>query len=140
MRWKNRIEREAGVPTAVLVGHLVLLLLLFFVAVTLVRLEAEPVRTLRVRVDERGAVTLDGRSVLLDEVAGIIARRLGDEAALTVEVDLDPGISYKQMEDVLIRLRAAQAIDVSFTDRAGGQPLAGAGSAFPPETGRAASP
>lgn len=120
----------ASVPTGSM-GDIVFLLLIFFMATTIFKLEEGLTVTLpraesgvRVRresvthvwVDARGNITIDDAFLTLPMIEGILIQKVRENPQLLVGVNLDSNLSYELVDKVLRQLRKANAINVSFTN------------------------
>jgi len=112
-------------------GDIVFLLLIFFMATTIFKLEEGLTVTLpraesgvRVRresvthvwVDARGNITIDDAFLTLPMIEGILIQKVRENPQLLVGVNLDSNLSYELVDKVLRQLRKANAINVSFTN------------------------
>ncbi len=130
MRFKKTLDAAAAVPTGSM-GDIVFLLLIFFMATTIFKLEeglsvilprAESgVRVPRERVthvwvDARGNITIDDAFLTLDAVEPILVQKMRENPQLLVGLNLDANLPYEFVDKVLKQLRAANAVNVSFTN------------------------
>lgn len=131
MQFKRRLKADAAIPTASM-GDLVFLLLIFFMATTIFKLEEGlPVdlpraesgvrvpreRVVHVWMDTQKDITIDDRFITIQSVPGILAQKMRENPQLMVGVNLDASIPYSRVDDLLMRLREANAINVSFTNQ-----------------------
>ena len=131
MRFKRSVKAEGSIPTGSM-GDIVFLLLVFFMATTIFKLEeglsltlprAESgIRVPRERVthvwmDARGDLSIDDRFLDPSAIRGILTQKMRDNPQLIVGLNLDAGLPYDRIDDILMRLREANAINVSFTNQ-----------------------
>jgi len=113
-------------------GDIVFLLLVFFMATTIFKLEeglsvtlprAESgMRVPRERVthvwmNARGEITIDDRFLMVSSVANVLTQKMRENPQLIVGLNVDSSIPYERIDDLLMRLREANAINVSFTNQ-----------------------
>ncbi len=130
MRFKRTAEMGAAVPTGSM-GDIVFLLLIFFMATTIFKLEeglkitlprAESgVRVPRERVTHvwvngRGDITIDDAYMDLNTVEAILVQKMRENPQLMVGVNMDAALPYDFVDKVLRQLRKANALSVSFTN------------------------
>ena len=131
MRFKRSIGAQGTIPTGSM-GDIVFLLLIFFMATTIFKLEegltvtlprAESgVRVPRERVvhvwmDTRRDITIDDRFITLESVPAVLAQKMRENPQLMVGVNVDASVPYERIDALLMRLREANAINVSFTNQ-----------------------
>jgi biopolymer transport protein ExbD len=120
----------ASVPTGSM-GDIVFLLLIFFMATTIFKLEEGLTITLpraesgirvprekvtHVWVDGRGNISIDDAYMDLNTVEGILVQKMRENPQLLVGLNLDAALPYDLVDKVLKQLRKANAINVSFTN------------------------
>lgn len=130
MRFRKNQEASAAVPTGSM-GDIVFLLLIFFMATTIFKLEeglnvtlprAESgirvprERVTHVWVDIRGNITIDDAYLTIQQIEPILNQKMRENPQLLVGVNLDAGLSYDLVDNILKQLRKANAINVSFTN------------------------
>ena len=130
MRFKKESKSDAGVPTGSM-GDIVFLLLIFFMATTIFKLEdglevslprAESgVRVPRenvthVWVDARRDITIDDAYIQLETISKILSNKIRENEKLLVGLNMDGALPYQFTDDVLKQFRAANALNVSFTN------------------------
>jgi len=130
VRFKRTAEMGAAVPTGSM-GDIVFLLLIFFMATTIFKLEeglkitlprAESgVRVPRERVTHvwvngRGDITIDDAYMDLNTVEAILVQKMRENPQLMVGVNMDAALPYDFVDKVLRQLRKANALSVSFTN------------------------
>jgi biopolymer transport protein ExbD len=124
---KRRVS--AGIPT-VSMGDIAFLLLIFFMATTIFKLEeglevrlprAEASlaqkrdRVLHVWIDQRGRVCINDRFVGVHEVEDIVKRAIVARPDLVVAFNADERAPYGAIAEVMEELKDANAVRVSFT-------------------------
>jgi biopolymer transport protein ExbD len=112
-------------------GDIVFLLLIFFMATTIFKLEEGLTVTLpraesgvrvprekvtHVWVDARGDITIDDRYLTLESVEAVLVQKMRENPQLMVGLNLDANLPYDLVDKVLMQLRKANAINVSFTN------------------------
>lgn len=130
MKFGKRIESKGAIPTGSM-GDIVFLLLVFFMATTIFKMEeglavtlprAEAgVRVPRERVthvwaDGGGNITIDDRFLTLNSIEAVLVDKMRENPSLLVGVNLDASLPYSFIDDLLMQLRRANAINVSFTN------------------------
>ncbi|MCK4415470.1 MAG: biopolymer transporter ExbD [Candidatus Eisenbacteria sp.] len=131
MRFKRSLSTKGSIPTGSM-GDIVFLLLVFFMATTIFKLEeglsvtlprAESgMRVPRERVthvwmNARGEITIDDRFLMVSSVANVLTQKMRENPQLIVGLNVDSSIPYERIDDLLMRLREANAINVSFTNQ-----------------------
>lgn len=124
---KNRVANT--IPT-VSMGDIAFLLLVFFMATTIFRLDqglqvvlpraetTEPPRreqVARIWIDRGGRIMINERFVRPSEVAGIVTTTLFEKPDAVVALDADRRAPYGVVSDVIDALRDANAARLSFT-------------------------
>jgi biopolymer transport protein ExbD len=124
---KNRVANR--IPT-ISMGDIAFLLLIFFMATTIFRLEqglqivlpsaetAESPRrehVARIWIDREGRVSIDDRFVATGEVEGIVKTILSDKPDAVVALNADERAPYGVVSDVIEELKEANAGRLSFT-------------------------
>jgi biopolymer transport protein ExbD len=108
---------RSSVPTTAM-ANMALLLLILYVATTLLKLEEGPAvtpanpPTIHVRLDGGGRISIDGRPVTMDQVEGAVKGMLVARPHLTVAFDADDRVPYPAVADVLEKLGRASAARV----------------------------
>lgn len=130
MRFKKKQVASAAVPTGSM-GDIVFLLLIFFMATTIFKLEEGLTVTLpraesgmrvprervtHVWVDVRGNITIDDAYLTILQIEPILNQKMRENPQLIVGVNLDAGLPYEIVDNILKQLRKANAINVSFTN------------------------
>ena len=130
MRFKRSVGMGAAVPTGSM-GDIVFLLLIFFMATTIFKLEEGLTITLpraesgirvprekvtHVWVDGRGNISIDDAYMDLNTVEMVLVQKMRENPQLLVGLNLDAGLPYDFVDKVLKQLRKANAINVSFTN------------------------
>lgn len=124
---KNRVSN--AIPT-VSMGDIAFLLLVFFMATTIFRLEqglqvvlprAETTekppraRVARIWIDSEGRISINDRFVSASDVEGIIKATLLEKTDAVVAVNADRRSPYGVVADVIEALKRAHAARLSFT-------------------------
>ncbi|MBM3316231.1 MAG: biopolymer transporter ExbD [Candidatus Eisenbacteria bacterium] len=130
MRFRRSVAVEGGIPTGSM-GDIVFLLLIFFMATTIFKMEqglevqlprAESgvqvprERVTHVWMNKLGDITIDDRYLTVSAVGAVLAQKVRENPQLLVGVNLDAGLAYERVDDLLLRLREVNAINVSFTN------------------------
>jgi biopolymer transport protein ExbD len=128
-RFDRRYRVSAGVPT-VSMGDIAFLLLIFFMATTVLKVEEglevrlpraetsesrKKDRVLHVWIDQAGRIRINDRFVDAAEVAGIVRRQIEDTPGLVVAFNADERAPYRAVSEVMEELKQANAARVSFT-------------------------
>lgn len=74
----------------------------------------------QVHIGGSGAITVDGQSVTLADLAGHLTSRPRHEQELTVRVSADQQVPLQRLVEVLDRLEAAGASNLTLTNQRGG--------------------
>src|SRR5688572_20406968 len=145
--FERRHRVIAKIPSASM-GGIAFLLLIFFIATTIVSPgdgmvqvaatvagEQPPrERALHVRIDAQGRVAIDERFVASEQIEGMVRRAMTETPGLVGVLQADERVADRTVAAVLDELRAANGVDVPFGGprpaRAGLQP-AGPGSSPP---------
>ncbi len=137
MRFKRSAGSSAAVPTGSM-GDIVFLLLIFFMATTIFKLEEGLPITLpraesgvrvprekvtHVWVDGSFRITIDDVYLNLEQVDDILVQKMRENPQLLVGVNIDYSLPYEQVDLVLRQLRKANAVNVSFTNSVEGAPI-----------------
>jgi biopolymer transport protein ExbD len=127
--FERRHRVAATIPT-VSMGDIAFLLLIFFMATTILRTErgvevrlptAEATEThenkhlLHVWIDPAGRLFVDDRPLAVEGLAAVLAREVAAEPALVVAFNADVRAPYRAVDGVLEELRKANVVHVSFT-------------------------
>ncbi len=130
MKFKRSTDSGSQIPTGSM-GDIVFLLLIFFMATTIFKLEEGLTVTLpraefgvrvprekvtHVWVDARGDITIDDRYLTLESVEAVLVQKMRENPQLMVGLNLDANLPYDLVDKVLMQLRKANAINVSFTN------------------------
>jgi hypothetical protein len=122
VRFERTLPRGATAPVAAM-GNLVFLLVFLFAALPfLPAVGGEGDAALRVRVDGRGELAVDGRPVAARDLAAIVAEKVRNDPSVRVEADLAAGLPVARIREILELLRPAAVIDIVFTPVAGREP------------------
>ncbi len=131
MHFKRTVKVESQIPTGSM-GDIVFLLLIFFMATTIFKLEegltvnlpraeagkrVQREKITHVWVDIHGRITIDDKYLSMQAIQGVLARKLRENPQLLVGLNADAGLSYDYIDNVLMQLRKANAINVSFTNQ-----------------------
>jgi len=131
VQFGQSVKVESAIPTGSM-GDIVFLLLVFFMATTIFKLEeglavdlprAESgVRVPRERVthvwmNARGEITIDDRFLNPEQISSILTQKMRENPQLLVGLNLDATLPYDRVDDLLVRLREANAVNVSFTNQ-----------------------
>lgn len=129
MRWKRSCRVDAWIPTAS-TADIAFLLLIFFMATTIFRMEnGLPVTLPRaesgvpvprrnathVYLDTEGHLSIDDLLISVPELRPILARLLHENPALVVGLTVDRAVPYVRVDAVIEELKRAGALNVSFT-------------------------
>ena len=129
MDFQRKTRLPASIPTAS-TADIAFLLNMFFMVTTIFKLEeglpitmprstaGEKVpkeKVTHVWVDEAGTISMNDLVISLDDVEPLIVRRLEENPMLIVAFNADEKTPYKIMNDVMDRVKLAQALRVSFT-------------------------
>ncbi|MBD3237506.1 MAG: hypothetical protein GF330_12440 [Candidatus Eisenbacteria bacterium] len=129
MKFSRTIKTESQIPTGSM-GDIVFLLLVFFMATTIFKteegltvtlpraeagLQVPRERVTHVWADSRGNITIDDRFLTMESVEAVLAQKMRENPALLVGCNLDSGLPYSFVDELLMQLRKANAINVSFT-------------------------
>ena len=133
MRFTRKSRVGAAVPTASMADIAFLLLVFFMVSTVFIRFrgipvtlpEAERVEKLEMRrhvtsiwVGANGAVNVDDKTVLLQDVGPLIHAKLVANPRLIISIKGDGQAEFGTISDVLQELRRVEALRVNFaTDR-----------------------
>jgi biopolymer transport protein ExbD len=127
--FERRHRVSAGVPT-VSMGDIAFLLLIFFMATTIFKVEeglevrlprAETSQTqkkdrvLHVWIDRQGRICVNDRFVEAAEVEDIVRRQIVATPGLVVAFNADERAPYRAVAGVMEALKKANAVRVSFT-------------------------
>lgn len=130
MKFSKTLKTEAAVPTGSM-GDIVFLLLVFFMATTIFKLEegltvtlprAESgVRVPREKVshiwaDANGNITIDDVFLQMGQIEQILVQKVRENPQLLVGLNIDAQLPYTVVDDILKQCRKANAINVSFTN------------------------
>jgi biopolymer transport protein ExbD len=130
VKFKRSVGTGSQIPTGSM-GDIVFLLLIFFMATTIFKLEEGLSVTLpraesgvrvprekvtHVWVDARGDITIDDRYLTLESVEAVLVQKMRENPQLMVGLNLDANLPYDLVDKVLMQLRKANAINVSFTN------------------------
>lgn len=130
MKFRRSLGTGSQIPTGSM-GDIVFLLLIFFMATTIFKLEEGLSVTLpraesgvrvprekvtHVWVDARGDITIDDRYLTLQSVEAVLVQKMRENPQLMVGLNLDANLPYDIVDKVLMQLRKANAINVSFTN------------------------
>lgn len=130
MKFKKKEDASAAVPTGSM-GDIVFLLLIFFMATTIFKLEdglevslprAESgIRVPRenvthVWVDGSNDITIDDAYISLENIAPILVGKIRENPRLLVGLNMDANLPYQMTDLVLREMRSASALNVSFTN------------------------
>ncbi len=130
MRFAKSLSCEGTIPTGSM-GDIVFLLLVFFMATTIFKLEegltvtlprAESgVRVPRERVshiwaDGNGNLTIDDVFLQMNQIETIMVQKVRENPQLLVGLNVDSTLPYSFVDDILKQCRKANAINVSFTN------------------------
>jgi biopolymer transport protein ExbD len=131
VKFKKTLSGGSQIPTGSM-GDIVFLLLIFFMATTIFKLEEGLTVTLpraesgvrvprervaHVWVDQRGHISIDDRFLSLDSIEPVLVQKVRENPQLLVGVNIDAGLPYDYVDKVLMQLRKANAINVSFTNQ-----------------------
>ncbi|MCK4303653.1 MAG: biopolymer transporter ExbD [Candidatus Eisenbacteria sp.] len=129
MRFKRTLEMGASVPTGSM-GDIVFLLLIFFLATTIFKLEEGLTVTLpraesgvrvprekvtHVWVDAHEDISIDDAFVHMDMIEQLLVKKMRENPQLMVGLNMDAALPYSTVDRVLRQLRKANALSVSFT-------------------------
>jgi len=122
VRFERTLPRGSTAPVAAMGNLVFLLVFLFAVIPFLPAVGGEGDAALRVRVDGRGWIAVDGRPVAARDLAAIVAEKVRSDPSVRVEADLAAGLPVARIREILELLRPAAAIDIVFTPAAGREP------------------
>jgi biopolymer transport protein ExbD len=126
---QRKCNTPASIPTAS-TADIAFLLNMFFMVTTIFKLEeglpitmprstaGEKVpkeKVVHVWVDNDGTISMNDLVISLNDIEPIVARRLEENPMLIVAFNADEKTPYKIMNDVIDRVKLAQALRVSFT-------------------------
>ncbi len=129
MQFNKTLKTGATVPTGSM-GDIVFLLLVFFMATTIFKLEegltvtlprAESgVRVPREKVshiwaDANGNITVDDVFLQIGQLEQVMVQKVRENPQLLVGLNVDAQLPYTFVDDILKQCRKANAINVSFT-------------------------
>jgi biopolymer transport protein ExbD len=130
VKFKKKADASAAVPTGSM-GDIVFLLLIFFMATTIFKLEdglevslprAESgIRVPRenvthVWVDSRNDITIDDAYIQVENITQILVGKIRENPNLLVGLNMDANLPYQMTDLVLRQFRGANALNVSFTN------------------------
>jgi len=119
---------SAAIPTAS-TADIAFLLLIFFLSTTIFRMERGlPVdlpraesgerlprqRAVHVYVDALGLISVDDLLIRVQDLEGILARKLAENSTLIVALTFDEAVPYETADRVLEQLKRANALNTSF--------------------------
>ena len=131
MKFEKNIQAKTTIPTASM-GDIVFMLLLFFMVTTVFKTEdglpvdlpraesgVEPKRELvsHIWIDRKGRISIDDKIVGLDAVYPIMVDKYKANPLMIVAFQTDKDCDYKVMDDVMEKLKEANAVRVSFNDK-----------------------
>ena len=131
MKFEKNIHAKTTIPTASM-GDIVFMLLLFFMVTTVFKTEdglpvdlpraesgVEPKRELvsHIWIDRKGRISIDDKLVGLDSVYPIMLAKYKANPLMIVAFQSDRDVDYKVMDDVMEKLKEANAVRVSFNDK-----------------------
>lgn len=112
-------------------ADIVFLLLIFFMATTIFKMEngleiqlpraengvqVPRERVTHVWMNRFGEITIDDRYMSMQTIGPVLANKMRENPQLLVGVNLDAALAYERVDDLLLRLREVNAINVSFTN------------------------
>ncbi|MFH1143911.1 MAG: biopolymer transporter ExbD [Candidatus Eisenbacteria bacterium] len=130
MKFKRSLSVGAVIPTSSM-ADLVFLLLIFFMATTIFKMEeglqitlprAEAgvriprEKTVHVWMNTEGEITIDDRFLALGTIPSVLTQKMRENPQLVVGLNLDGAIPFRRVNDMLTVLRECNAINVSFTN------------------------
>jgi hypothetical protein len=122
VRLERTLPRGATAPVAAM-GNLIFLLVFLFAALPFLPVAGGAGEAaLRVRVDERGGIAVDGQPVEARDLYVIVAEKVRSDPSVRVEADLAAGMPVARIREILELLRPAAVIDIVFTPAAGREP------------------
>jgi len=131
VNFEKNIQAKTTIPTASM-GDIVFMLLLFFMVTTVFKTEdglpvdlpraesgVEPKRELvtHIWIDRRGRISINDKIVNLDAVYAIMSQKYKENPMMIVAFQSDKDVEYKVMDDVMEKLKEANAVRVSFNDK-----------------------
>jgi biopolymer transport protein ExbD len=131
MKFEKNVKSATSIPTAS-IGDIVFLLLLFFMVTTVFKTEdglpvdlpraesgVEPKRELvsHIWIDRKGRISIDDKIVDVESVYPIMAQKYKANPLLIVAFNTDTNAKYKVMDEVMEKLKEANAVRVSFNDK-----------------------
>jgi biopolymer transport protein ExbD len=129
VQFKRSVQVSAAIPTGSM-GDIVFLLLIFFMATTIFKME-EGLRitlpraesgirvprenTTHIWVNQAFEITIDDAYLTLDQMEQVLVQKIRETPQLLVGVNIDSSLPYKQVDVVLRAMRRVNALNVSFT-------------------------
>jgi len=128
--FKRSIQMSASIPTGSM-GDIVFLLLIFFMATTIFKLEeglkiSLPRAESGIRVPRENSthvwvnpsfeITIDDAYLTMEQVEQVLVQKIRENPQLLVGVNIDSALPYRQVDMVLRAMRKANALNVSFTN------------------------
>ncbi len=128
-----KVEKRQGVQNKVpteSMADIVFLLLIFFMVTTIFKMEEglpiilpraesgadqERERLIHIWADRFSRISINDKLVHVDDVNSIIARKLEENRSLIVAFNVDHRTKYRLVSDIFEELKAANAVNVSFT-------------------------
>jgi len=131
VKFEKNIKAKTTIPTASM-GDIVFMLLLFFMVTTVFKTEdglpvdlpraesgVEPKRELvtHIWIDRVGRISINDKIVDVKSVYPIMAGKYKENPLMIVAFQTDARTEYKVMDEVMEKLKEAQAVRVSFNNK-----------------------
>jgi biopolymer transport protein ExbD len=131
MKFDRTVKVEAKIPTSSM-ADIAFLLLVFFMATTIFRLEEGLTVTLpraemgervprekiaHVWIDASGQVSIDDNLVRLQDISIVLNQKLSENPAMIVGFNTEAKLEYKIMATAIDQMKEAGVLPVSFTTK-----------------------
>ena len=128
-RFGRKVKAEASIPTASM-ADISFLLLFFLLSITIFEMgegldvhlpksltgEKLPRESVsRIWIDAGGKISIDDKTVSMQEIEPVIARKWRDNPGMIVEFKADRDLRYRVMHDAIEQLKRANALSVAFS-------------------------